>query len=433
MKHPCFRLLFASALLGLVLSLPVATLAQQMNYQGRLTDSAGNPLGDGQYTLTFKIYDAATGGTVLWGPFVVPAADLVNGRFNVILGPLDAAARSLPDAFAGSTGAARFLGIQVDVNAEILPRQQILAAPEALHANVADTVIDGAIGTSQLADGSVTAAKIAGGTAVWLSTGSTIYNLNDVAIGTDVPDQKLHVAGGLRLSGGGIHLDNAANLYAKSSSGVDESFLTGRLANDETLLTYGMGGLRIRNNSNTQLMFMNDGGNVGIGTDNPTAKLNVNGTVAATAVTAGSINGELPPHIIEVGSLGTPGDNSSALIPHDIVSNYLADADGGTIRLLLRVTNSDEVRMIDEHIYIEQTDKSNGINEGRSGYCRQLGGGEQAFVLQNNVLYDIIPNPWGWVWIRNYHSFPVSPAFSDLRLEVLLVPNLTATVIIYDR
>jgi hypothetical protein len=41
--------------------------ATTVNYQGRLADAAGNPL-TGIYGMSFALYDAATGGTLVWGP-----------------------------------------------------------------------------------------------------------------------------------------------------------------------------------------------------------------------------------------------------------------------------------------------------------------------------------------------------------------------------
>jgi hypothetical protein len=139
---------------ALAAALAPTGFAQQMNYQGRLTDSSGNALQDGQYTLTFELYDAATSGTRVWGPFVYdgasgdghgPKADLVNGRFNVILGPNDTATNAISGAFGG----ARFLQITVAGNPPLLPRQQILSAPESLHAINADhaTIADGINGS----------------------------------------------------------------------------------------------------------------------------------------------------------------------------------------------------------------------------------------------------------------------------------------------
>jgi len=97
-------------LLALVAFAP-ALFAQQMNYQGRLTDASGNPLQDGQYTITFDLYDGPVNGAKVWGPFAYDGGsgnghgakvDLVNGRFNVILGPNDTTSRPLSGAFGGA-------------------------------------------------------------------------------------------------------------------------------------------------------------------------------------------------------------------------------------------------------------------------------------------------------------------------------------------
>ncbi len=61
---------------------------------------------------------------------------------------------------------------------------------------------NGAIGTDQIADGSITAAKINGGTGVWVGSGENIYHdAGNVGIGTDNPGAKLDVTGNANISG----------------------------------------------------------------------------------------------------------------------------------------------------------------------------------------------------------------------------------------
>jgi len=72
-----------------------AAVPQQINYQGRLTDAVGKPL-DGTYTIRFYLYDAPTGGTLLWNE--EQSVVVADGIYNVQLGSVSALDS---DVFAG--------------------------------------------------------------------------------------------------------------------------------------------------------------------------------------------------------------------------------------------------------------------------------------------------------------------------------------------
>jgi len=59
--------------------------ATTVNYQGLLADSGGNPL-DGTYGMTFALYDASTGGNLMWGPESHAAVPVSEELFSVGLG-----------------------------------------------------------------------------------------------------------------------------------------------------------------------------------------------------------------------------------------------------------------------------------------------------------------------------------------------------------
>jgi len=67
-------------LLGIITIVPVlpavgfCEVPQQINYQGRLTDAGGVPI-DGNYAMSFSIYDVPAGGTALWGEGQTVAVD----------------------------------------------------------------------------------------------------------------------------------------------------------------------------------------------------------------------------------------------------------------------------------------------------------------------------------------------------------------------
>ena len=98
-----------------------AVLTDQIPIQGRLTDANGIPL-NGTYTVTFYVYDAAEGGTLLCGNWIT-SIPVTNGLFNSTIDLCDAI-----DAFEGDQ---LYLGVKVGDDSEMTPRQPILAVPYA--------------------------------------------------------------------------------------------------------------------------------------------------------------------------------------------------------------------------------------------------------------------------------------------------------------
>jgi len=119
--------------------------ATTVNYQGRLADSGGSPL-DGTYGMSFSLWDAATGGSVVWGPESHAAVPVSEGLFSVGLGS------QTPGGIPTTTwDGDRYL--EITVGGETLsPRELIRSVPIA---GIALTVPDGAIGPDQIADGAI--------------------------------------------------------------------------------------------------------------------------------------------------------------------------------------------------------------------------------------------------------------------------------------
>ena len=117
---------------GLALSAPAsAAVPHLIRYQGQAVDSNGVPL-EGPYTLTFRLYDAETVGTVKWQE-AQPNVALTGGHFSVLLGQvqsLDGVDWSQP----------LWLSVQVNGEPELAPRQRITSVPLALRAETAELV-----------------------------------------------------------------------------------------------------------------------------------------------------------------------------------------------------------------------------------------------------------------------------------------------------
>jgi len=107
-----------------------------INYQGRLADAAGHPVSD-TVTLQFAIYDAATGGNLLWTETHanVPVSD---GLFSVRLGSQTSGGLPL-DVFSGGD-----VWLETTVEGETLtPREKLAAVPFAMMAGELDGDISG--------------------------------------------------------------------------------------------------------------------------------------------------------------------------------------------------------------------------------------------------------------------------------------------------
>ena len=68
------------------LSTTYAAVPRLLDYQGRLTDSAGKPL-EGTYNLTFRIFDQETAGNLLWEE-THSGVVIQKGVFGVLLGSI---------------------------------------------------------------------------------------------------------------------------------------------------------------------------------------------------------------------------------------------------------------------------------------------------------------------------------------------------------
>lgn len=232
-------LLLAAALV----SVGVAQVPQLINYQGRLTDAADDPVANDTYEVTFRIYDE--GSTERWSE--VHNIATTNGLFSVKLGsngsPLDESVFNYAECW---------LGITVAGDPELVPRTRLITVPyafEAQEAQSALTVADNAITSLKIANGevmtddlddeAVTSLKIAdatiqfvdiadngaalnqvmkwdgnawvaaedetgGGSVGWVDDGNYVRletDTDSVGIGTATPSEKFDVVGNMLVRG----------------------------------------------------------------------------------------------------------------------------------------------------------------------------------------------------------------------------------------
>ncbi len=109
---------------------------QLVNYQGYLTDPAGNPL-DTTVAMTFTLYDDQASGTQLWTE-TQPSCTVRAGLFAVRLGSVTA----IPDVFSPSE---MWLAVTVGNNAEMTPRTRLVSVAYSYRVGTVDGASGGTI------------------------------------------------------------------------------------------------------------------------------------------------------------------------------------------------------------------------------------------------------------------------------------------------
>ncbi|MBI4369527.1 MAG: hypothetical protein HY547_04785 [Elusimicrobia bacterium] len=224
-----------------------ANVPQAFHYQGRLTDSMGDPL-TGLYDFTFAVFTAGSGGTAIWSEARTIRVD--DGYFSVDLGTVT----SLPVGLFQS--ATYYFDVTVatagQASQALLPRDRILSVPYAFHSYEMER------GTAPL-------------NFIILTNGGTervrVDSSGNVGIGTASPAQRLHVAAGVAAAGAGG--DAGVPSYAFIGD-LNTGFYSPALDN----LSFATGG--------SQRMVIDASGRVGIGAQpgGDSIRLLVNGAVA---------------------------------------------------------------------------------------------------------------------------------------------------------
>jgi hypothetical protein len=127
MKHITTRnLMLVAVFAGLLITATsqasanqAASVSSQISYQGKISDSSGNPL-TGSHNFKFQLYTAASGGTLVWEQDQ-SGVTVQNGLLEVKLA-VD------PTDFDGKA-----LWLAITVDGQLLsPRQELLPVPYAL-------------------------------------------------------------------------------------------------------------------------------------------------------------------------------------------------------------------------------------------------------------------------------------------------------------
>ena len=131
------------SIIGVVLcvcSSGIASVPQLLNYQGRLASGGGTPL-DTTLSITFTIYDAASGRSVKWTE-AQSSVVVAGGIFNVLLGSVN------PISDTVFSGDERWLGVKVGSDPETIPRSRLVSVGYSHRVGTVDGAAGGNISGS---------------------------------------------------------------------------------------------------------------------------------------------------------------------------------------------------------------------------------------------------------------------------------------------
>jgi hypothetical protein len=352
-------------------------VTQPFTYQGFLRQG-GAPLNNPSQAMRFRIFDALTGGTMLWDSGAL-TVNVANGLFTVQLNP----------PVSVWTGADRFLEIQVGATT-LSPRVRIGSTPYANTATLLNMFQSGTMNPDRmvithspaftnwglmyrdtddsfhfLAGGTTvlrvglggsTALQIPAGAAagrvltsdasgnaswqplppsatVWAVSGANIYNTNtgNVGIGTTTPTAKLDVRGGMLVdsSSGSLRIG-----YPSSANQWHFNTMNGGAD------------LQLWENAvNTVRMYFKAGGNIGIGTTAPAARLDILGGNWDTASTEGDLRIGNATYRLKIGVATGGGGAGHATIAAQGGVNLLSLGAGTTLatQRTLTITGAGDV------------------------------------------------------------------------------------------
>lgn len=296
------RTLFQSVLLVvLICSIPVrGQIPQTLSYQGVLTDANGVIVPDGKYTLTFKLFDADEGGKAIWSEN--QKVFIQNGLFNVALGSVSPLDIPFDKPF--------WLATAVGEGSDTGQRMELTATPYSLFART-------------VADGAITGRKIANNQVV-----RSINSIKDNVRLTAGANVKITQNGSELI----ISMLEDRTTLASSSNFWKLTGNFGTLPGEHFVGTKDKKPLVFRTNRAIR-MVIRETGDVGIGTINPGAKLEIAGDIKIVDGTQGAgkvLTSDATGWASWQTAVGTPGPTGPVGPPGATGANGPAGANGAT-------------------------------------------------------------------------------------------------------
>jgi trimeric autotransporter adhesin len=182
-----------AGLLALSLQL-FGQIPRTISYQGILCDTTGKAKPDNSYQITFRLYEAVTGGSAVWTE--QKSLAVKRGLFSTLLGS------QVPFGPLVTFDRPYWLSVQIAAEAELSPRVALSSVGSSLRTLNADTA-KVALKSTRSDTAAYALVAGSGGSSLWQQLDTNIYYSNGrVGIGTSSPASKLEVANGSVLFSG---------------------------------------------------------------------------------------------------------------------------------------------------------------------------------------------------------------------------------------
>ncbi|MFN7831795.1 MAG: hypothetical protein ACK5Q2_07400, partial [Bacteroidota bacterium] len=112
--------IFFACLLG---GLNIAGAQAGLIIQGAIQNSSGAPMPNGNYSLSFRLYEAESGGTPVWSE-TQPSVPVTSGLYTVSLGAVTPLTAPFDKIY--------YLGVSVNGGNELIPRARLSSSPYAM-------------------------------------------------------------------------------------------------------------------------------------------------------------------------------------------------------------------------------------------------------------------------------------------------------------
>jgi hypothetical protein len=315
MKNLSLKLALLLPFVILLLSLTAEAQSKKISMQGFLKDANGKAVADGNKVLTFKIYDASSGGSAIWTK-TFSQVNVVGGVYAVQLGPSDGSIEISTLLW----DVPYFVGITVESEPELTPRTEFTYAPYTFavnKANFADeatyAVTAGAIGGDlDLASGGFTAdMRILRNSKI---TGSNPDNNILIGQGSGASSSLKLYSNDLEtmvVNGSSVKINGTTN-FSEFNQGTDEhTYINGGKGTSNVYLNSTPGGSVIAGGNLSAGSIFTTGslyaGTLSAGSISTTGSLNAGTLSAGSISTTGSLNAGT----LSAGSISTTGSVSA--------------------------------------------------------------------------------------------------------------------------